>query len=82
MGMEMGDELRRFLEEEGVAAVVGTRDAELVPEVCRAWGFHVLPGEPTLEDESRQYSRVRQSWRQISRRTFSRPRHDLVPSLA
>ena len=48
MPLEIDDDLRAFLES-GVAAVVGTRDAALAPEVCRAWGIRVLGDRRTLQ---------------------------------
>jgi hypothetical protein len=41
------DEVRLFLES-GVAAMVGTRDAELIPEMTRGWGPHAAV-EGTVE---------------------------------
>ena len=43
------DESLRDLLGCGVATVLGTRDADLVPEVTRGWGVHVLPDSATLE---------------------------------
>lgn len=48
MSIRIDDELRALLED-GVATVVGTRDADLVPEVARGWGLRVLPDGTTLE---------------------------------
>lgn len=44
----MDDDLRDLLED-GVATVLGTRDADLVPEVARGWGVRVLPDRNTVE---------------------------------
>lgn len=46
--MRIEDELKAFLEG-GVAVVLGTRDANLAPEVARGWGLHVLADRSTLE---------------------------------
>lgn len=43
------DENLRELLECGVATVVGTHDADLVPEVARGWGVRVLPDGRTVE---------------------------------
>jgi hypothetical protein len=40
-------ELKAFLES-GVSVVVGTRDAELVPEITRAWGLLVSKDRKTI----------------------------------
>ena len=44
----LNDELVAFLQE-GVATVIGTRDAEFVPEIVRGWGVRVLPDRRTVE---------------------------------
>ena len=43
------DEPLRALFESGVAIVIGTRDAQLVPEVARAWGARVLPDRGAID---------------------------------
>lgn len=43
----IGDELKAFLES-GVSVVVGTRDADLVPEITRAWGLLVSKDRKSL----------------------------------
>lgn len=48
MSVRIDDDLRALLED-GVAAVLGTRDAGLVPEVARGWGVRVLPDRATVE---------------------------------
>lgn len=48
MSVRIDDELRALLED-GVAAVLGTRDAGLVPEVARGWGVRVLPDRASVE---------------------------------
>jgi hypothetical protein len=42
------DDLKDLLED-GVATVVGTRDADLVPEIARGWGVRVLDDRGSLE---------------------------------
>ena len=46
--MHIDDELLELLHD-GVAAVVGTRDAQLAPEIARAGGVRVLPARATVE---------------------------------
>lgn len=48
MRATVGDDLR-LLADQGVAVVVGTRDAAGVPEVSRGWGVRVLPQQQVLE---------------------------------
>jgi Pyridoxamine 5'-phosphate oxidase len=43
----LGVELRAFVER-GTSVMVGTRDAELVPELVRAWGPRVSPDGKTI----------------------------------
>jgi len=46
--IQLDQDLQSLLES-GVAIVVGTRDADLVPEAARGWGAHVLPDRSTVE---------------------------------
>lgn len=43
------DDDLRDLVECGVAIVIGTHDRDLVPEIARGWGLHVLPDRATIE---------------------------------
>ena len=48
MPVPLDEDLRGLLHC-GVATVVGTRDADLAPEVARGWGVRVLPDGATVE---------------------------------
>lgn len=48
MPVRIDDDLRALLED-GVATVLGTRDADLAPEVARGWGLRVLEDRTTVE---------------------------------